>query len=66
MANDINVKLDWKTGRGPAAMIAKLEGFETVFFERELPKAAEDIALKLERDAKQRAPVGETGNPDAA
>ena len=59
--NSEDISIDWQRGRSPAAMIAKLEGFEAAFFERELPKAAEEIGVKLERTAKELAPV-DTGN----
>lgn len=56
-SNGNQFSIEWKRGKSPAAMIAKLEGFETVFFESELPRAAGDIALKWEREAKKLAPV---------
>ncbi|MFC6766014.1 HK97-gp10 family putative phage morphogenesis protein [Natrinema soli] len=62
MTKQNDFSIDWERGRSPAALMAKLEGFEAVFFEKELPRAAEDIALRLERVAKELAPVGETGN----
>ena len=55
--NSDDISIDWQRGRSPAAMIAKLEGFEAAFFERELPKAAEEIGLKIEASAKENAPV---------
>ena len=54
-------RIEWKRGRSPAVLMAKLKGFEAVFFNRTLPAAAEDIALKLEKTAKELAPV-DTGN----
>lgn len=49
--------LEWERGKSPAVLLAKLNGLETVFFDHELPRAAGDIALAWEREAKKLAPV---------
>ncbi|AUV81255.1 hypothetical protein C2R22_05920 [Salinigranum rubrum] len=56
----VSASFEWKSG-GPDRLKKKLRKLEQVFLDEELPKAMGDIALHIEREAKQRAPV-ESGN----
>lgn len=56
----VSASVDWQSG-GPKRLQRKLRKLKRVFLERELPRAMGDIALHIEREAKQRAPV-DTGN----
>jgi HK97 gp10 family phage protein len=53
----VEASVDWATGKAPASLRRALRRLETVFLDEELPKAMGDIALRLERAAKERAPV---------
>lgn len=48
---------EWTTGNGPDSLARKLQKLERVFLEDELPAAMDEIALKIEREAKENAPV---------
>lgn len=54
--------VEWTSGNAPDDHVRKLRRLERILLEEELPRAMGDIALYIEREAKERAPVGETGN----
>jgi hypothetical protein len=58
---DIDIDIEWKRGRSPAAFASKMALFEKRL-DSELEQAMQQSVLWVERDAKQFAPVGETGN----
>jgi len=53
---DINVDIEWKRGRSPKSMIARLGAFEKRL-DKELEAAMQDSVQWVERDAKGRAPT---------
>lgn len=53
----VTASVDWKSGQSPDSLERKLQRLERILLERELPKAMGDIALRIEREAKERAPV---------
>lgn len=59
------IDFEWERGKSPTAFAAKLALFEKLL-DNELEEAMDASVLLVEREAKLRAPVGETGNLKAS
>lgn len=53
----VTASVDWESGQAPEDLVRKLQRLERILLDEELPRAMGDIALAVEREAKERAPV---------